>query len=412
MTSVRQPAVVPVALARRIFLGAQGLLDDPERPASLAAVRRLVQALGFVQVDSINVVERAQHLTLFARLHGYRPAQLKRLVEDERFLFEHWTHDAALIPTCWYAHWKHRFASATARFDLPSKWLAKRLGDEPQAVIAAVRARIEREGPLRSQDFEDDRDNRSAGWWNWKPAKAALEVLWRRGELAIARRDGFQKVCDLAERVYPAGHRAAMPERHEHVAWACAGALDRLRLATARELAAFWGTVEVAEARAWCAAEVQAGWLEPVLVAAADGQEPAAAVVRPGWRARARDLPDAPTQTRLLGPFDPVLQDRARARRRFAFDYTVEAFTPVGRRRFGYYVLAILEGERLVGRLDPKLDRDRGALEVRGLWWEPGVRPTRARQRRLDAALARLTSWLGASRVELPSAQVLAQRRG
>jgi uncharacterized protein YcaQ len=91
MTSVRQPAVVPVALARRIFLGARGLLDDPGRPAPLAAVRRLVQALGFVQVDSINVVERAQHLTLFARLHGYRPAQLQRLVEDERFLFEHWT---------------------------------------------------------------------------------------------------------------------------------------------------------------------------------------------------------------------------------------------------------------------------------------------------------------------------------
>ncbi|MBS2026595.1 MAG: YcaQ family DNA glycosylase [Deltaproteobacteria bacterium] len=401
MTTTRKPERVPASLARKMLLGAQGLLDDPERAGSLAATRKLVRALGFVQVDSINVVQRAQHLTLFARLHRYRPEQLTQLVEGERALFEHWTHDASLIPSVWYPHWKHRFARSRARLAKPSKWLQDALGKHPEQTLAHVLERIETEGPLRSQDFEDERKGVQSGWWNWKPQKAALEMLWRMGELAIARRDGFQKVYDLAERVHPEGHRAPMPARDAHVDWACDEALSRLGIATARELSQFWDSVEAAEASAWCKRELAAGRLELVEVASADGKRLTSAFARPGWKRLARALPDAPSGARLLCPFDPVLRDRARAQRLFDFDYTFEAYTPLPKRKFGYYVLPMLEGDQLVGRADGKLHRDQDTLAFKRVWWEPGVRPTRTRGRDVERAVEKMAEWLGASRVEL-----------
>ena len=401
MASTPKPERVPAAIARRLLLGAQGLLANPERAATLASTRTLVQQLGFVQLDSINVIERAQHLTLFARIHKYQPAHLTKLVETERSLFEHWTHDASLIPSIWYAHWKHRFAKSRARHTSPSKWLKERLCENPERTLADVLERVAREGPLRSQDFEDEREGAQSGWWNWKPQKTALEMLWRMGELAIARREGFQKVYDLAERVHPEGHRAEMPSREVHVEWACDEALDRLAIATPRELSQFWDSVEATEASAWCRDELAAGRLEQIEVESADGKRLTSAFARPGWKRRGRALPEAPSGIRLLCPFDPVLRDRARAKRLFDFDYTFEAYTPPPKRKFGYYVLPMIEGEKLIGRVDGKLHRDEELLQFKSIWWEPDIRPTRARVQALERAAERMGEWLGASRVDL-----------
>jgi hypothetical protein len=394
---------VSAAQARRLLMGAQGLLSDPGRAATTAAVFQLVRRMGFVQLDSISYVERAHHLTLSSRLHEYRREHLARLLERDRSLFEHWTHDASAVPTEWFAHWKPRFARAAARIRA-SAWWRERMGADADRIIDGVRARIAREGPLRSQDFEHERGQVSA-WWGWKPQKAALEYLWHTGELLVARRENFQKVYDLTERVLPGPHGAPAPSEEEHTEWACSTALERLAVATPKELAEFWAAIDPARAKSWCERGVREGRVVPVLVEPLDGGEsrPRPAYALPDWEGRFERLPEPPALTRLLSPFDPVLRDRARALRLFGFDYRFEAFVPGPARRFGYYVLPVLEGERLVGRIDPKFERAQGLLRVRRVYWEPGARATRGRVRGLKEAAGRLARFVGAEAVEWPA---------
>jgi uncharacterized protein YcaQ len=394
--------IVPAATARRLLLGAQGLLDEPRRKATADVLYDLVERMGFVQIDSINVVERAHHLTLAARLQGYRPALLERLLERDRRLFEHWTHDASAIPTAWYPYWKVRFERYRRRV-LEHPWWMERIGPEPARVIDHVRERLAREGPLRTRDFEDERpQGTDKAWWGWKPQKAALEYLWRSGELAIAGRTSFHKVYDLAGRVLPAAHAAPRPADEEHLDWAGRSAIERLGVAGPDEIAGFWRAISLEEARAWCGRAAARGEIVPVQAGSADGSRPRPAYAVPGWEARAAALPPAPRRVRLLSPFDPILRDRKRTLRLFGFDYRFEAFVPEPQRRHGYYVLPILEGDRLVGRLDPKLHREKGLLEIKNLWWEPGVRQSQGRRAGLEAALDRLVKLVGAEDWMLP----------
>jgi uncharacterized protein YcaQ len=376
-------------IARLLFLHGQGLLDDPERPATPKRVLAGIEALGFVQVDSIATVARAHHLTLAARFFRYRPETLRTLVEDRRALFENWTHDAAVIPTRWFPHWQHRFLRMRERIH-SSGWWRSRFGEDPDRTLAEVEERVRKEGPILARDFEGERQGEEEGWWAWKPAKAALELLWRSGRLCITRRVHFQKVYDLTERVLPEHHALPAPPREAHVAWACTSALDRLGFATPRELAHFWAAIDLQEAKTWCARAARSGEIAEVergVFAPAD------------FERRAARLGGAPEVMRLLAPFDPLVRDRKRALRLFGFDYRFEAFTPAAQRRYGYYVLPILEGDRLIGRIEPKLHRDTSTLEVRGVWWEPKVKLTRARRTRLREALERMARLANAQHV-------------
>ncbi|MDX2043238.1 MAG: crosslink repair DNA glycosylase YcaQ family protein [Acidobacteriota bacterium] len=390
--------VISAKDARRLFLGAQGLLADPARKATRATLAKLIEQMGFVQIDSINYVERAHHLTLASRLDAYRHEHFTHLLETQRHLFEHWTHDASAIPTAWFAHWKPRFAHYEIK--LRYRWLGTRMGDKPEKVLADVRERIAREGPLRSQDFEHDRKGKAAGWWDWKPQKAALEYLWFTGELMVTRRDGFQKVYDLTERVLPSAVKLAAPAESEHIEWVCRTAFERLVIATSKEIADFWHAITLAQARQWCEQAAKSGEIVPVIIESANGESPRASFALGDWQQRLRKLPDVPDRMRLLSPFDPVIRDRARAARLFNFDYRFEAFVPEPKRQYGYYVLPILEGEQLVGRVDPKFQRERGVLEVRKVFWEPTIKVTKARKTQLDEALARLANLVGAVKVE------------
>jgi uncharacterized protein YcaQ len=377
------------AQARRLLLAGQALLGPP--PDGL---EDLITRLGYVQLDSINVVERAHHLILGSRSAGYEPRQLEALL-DRRRLFEHWTHDAAAIPLQWYPHWQLRFPRSRARI-LASPWWRERVGDQAEPLLAQVLGRIRAEGPLRSADFEHMRQG-EPGWWGWKPQKAALELLWHTGELAVAGRAHFHKSYDLAERVFPEAHALPAPAPEAHLEWACATALDRLGVATPKELAAFWDAVEPAEAARWCAAALAAGAIERVQVEALDGGPPKPCFAVADWRERLAALPGPGDRMVLLCPFDPILRDRARTLRLFGFDYRFEAFVPEGKRQFGYYVLPVLAGEALVARVDAKFHRARGVLEAKGVWWEKGAPRAKAR---LRAALEDLARRIGAREVQ------------
>ena len=391
-----KPQPITPLEARRLLLAGQALLG----PLPGGGLKGLIDQLGYVQMDSINVVERAHHLILGSRLENYAPAQFEALLA-ERALFEHWTHDASAIPVACYPHWKVRFPLSRARL-LANAWWRERVGDQVEALLARVLERIREEGPLKSADFLHDRQGSDSSWWGWKPQKAALEFLWHTGELAVTRRVHFHKVYDLPERVFPGPSALPPSDPDRHRDWACATALERLRVATPREIAAFWHAVPPAEAVTWCAAGLKTGRLVKVEVAALDGP-PQAAFAVPDWQERLRALPD-PERMVILCPFDPILRDRARALRWFGFDYRFEAFVPEAKRTYGYYVLPILEGDALVGRLDPKFHRSRGVLEVQGLWWERGIRGTKARRRKLVEALEGLALRIGAHDVELPTA--------
>ena len=383
---------------RRVLLQRQGLMRPPGRRLSKPCLATMLHAIGFVQVDSIATLERAHHMILFSRAQTYRRGDLSTLLERDRELFENWTHDASIIPSTFFPHWRHRFAAARA--ELARRWhIGRRAGWQRE--VRGILERIERNGELRARDLVSRRGQGAPGdsWWDWHPSKTALEFLWRTGRLAVSRREGFQKVYDLTERVIPQRYRDAQPSRAESVDWACTSALERLGVATAGELAAFWGAVTPREAAAWAKAQSDRV-LVPAIIGVDGNVRTRRAYAAPDVVEQVGALPAPPSRMRILSAFDPVLRDRARVERLFGFHFRIEVFVPANRRRYGYYVCPLLEGERLVGRIDARAARERNALIVRALWWEPGIRAGAERSRRLDAELERLRRFLGLARVE------------
>jgi uncharacterized protein YcaQ len=380
--------------ARQLFLYVQGLSEPLQRRFTPHDLYDLIVRLGFVQVDSIRTVERAHHLTLLARSARYRPDMLRTLLEDERLLFENWTHDAAVIPVPWYPYWQHRFAQVRAHFAQRASW-QRRLGPDASHVLERVRQRVQQQGPVMAKDFADPREPGVGAWWGWGPSKTALEYLWRTGELAIYQRRHFQKVYDLEERVIPAPYLSRTPSRQDYIDWACRTALERLGFATPSELAAFWAAISHLEARAWCEQRVGMAVLRAT-VASADGSPPRQVYARHDLAELVRGMPAAPSRVRFLSPFDPVLRDRRRTRCLFNFDYRFEAFVPEQQRQYGYYVLPMLERDRLIGRIDLKCERRTRTLVVKGMWFEAGVRRTKARDRRIAEELERYSTFVGA----------------
>ena len=384
--------------ARRLFLHRHALAEPPIGPATGQALADLVDRLGFVQVDSINTVERAHHVILWSRRQSYQPTALHRLIEQDRALWEHWTHDAAILPVALHGHWHHRFASDAVR--LQANW-AKWFRPGYEGLFDTILARIDAEGPLTTADVGEGEARGSGGWWDWHPSKTALEWLWRTGELAITRREGFRKVYDLAHRVIPAAHRTPLGDRDQMIDWACNGALDRLGFADPAELRAFWHLITPQEAKAWAQGALLRGEIAAVEIEGADGRRKRS-LARPDVMQAADAAPEPPTQRlRILSPFDPALRDRDRAEFLFGFRYRIEVFVPEAKRQYGYYVFPVLEGSRLIGRLDVKAFRDQSTLRLRAFWPEAGVALTAGRLQRLEAELHRLAHFAGCDHVAM-----------
>jgi uncharacterized protein YcaQ len=384
---VPRRTTVSINEARRIALAAQGLAGRrPERTGG-ASLTKVFERVQLVQIDSVNVLCRSQELPLWTRLGPHDRRLLPSALERRR-LFEYWAHAACLAPVELHPLMRWRMAEAFQN----GAWgslvaLGKKKPRYVQAVLDEVRAR----GPLAASQMSDAAAKRRPGqWWSWGDHKRALELLFWSGALTTARRTSqFERVYDLTERVLP-GAVLALPT--PSVADAQRALLERaaraLGVGTATDIADYF-RIRNATARPRIAELVEAGTLVPVRVER--------------WNETAylhRDavLPVRAEAAALLSPFDSLVWERKRTERLFGFHYRIEIYTPLAKRRFGYYVLPFLLGERLVARVDLKADRQAGALLVHAAATEDGVKPP-AVAGELARELRALATWLGLENV-------------
>lgn len=340
-----------------------------------------MRRLGFVQLDTIRVVSRAHHHIIWSRNQHYREPMLNRLLAEERGVFEHFTHDASVLPTEFYPMWQRQFRRM--REKLGRSGYYKALPDE--AARAAIKQRIADEGPLSTDAF-DSKVSGERAMWTRPPHKIALDFMWYAGELSTSHRANFRKFYDLTERVIPEAVRDREHEDHEQLDWLCREALQRLGFGTPGEIQRFWEAMSNAEVKSWLGEAGAA--IVPVELQAADGSW-SDAVAPADIETRLENACAPTSRLRILNPFDPVIRDRARLKRLFGFDYRVEMFVPAAKRVWGYYVYPILEGDRFVGRIEVKGDRAKDVLNVLAFWPVPGVKWPPPRWKKLDAELAR-----------------------
>ncbi len=364
--------VLSLAAARRLAVASQGLGPAWDLPAGPEGVARAIERLGYVQIDTISVVERAHHHVLWSRRADYGPAMLHTLQAEQRRVFEYWTHAASYVPMANYRYYlpHMRAAERAGRYH---DWLA-----ENHEVVDLVMARIREEGALGSADFEAPPDFAGGTWWDWKPAKRALDVLFTCGRLMVSERRNFQRRYDLPERVLPADIDTREPSAAEVRRFELFSALRAHGLLAegdlrrpVRDRAGLGRVLDELAA---------AGEIVPVEVEGLNGLRHFAL---PETLAQMATDP-SPEDVHLLSPFDNLIIDRDRLARLFGFEYTIECYLPAEKRRYGYFNLPILWGDRFAGRLDPKAERKSRTLQVRGLTLEPDV----AAEERLYPALA------------------------
>jgi len=353
---------ISLAEARQLAISAQGLADEPAPARGEVGVLDTICRLGYVQIDTISVVERAHHHVLWTRCPDYQPSMLHELLARQRSIFEYWTHAASYVPMANYRYYRARMEAHLAS---PR---ARQWREQHAAVLADVLERIRQEGALASADFEAPEGFQRGTWWNWKPAKRALEELFTSGELMVSERRGFQRVYDLPERVLPSGVETTAPPAGEVARFALLQALRAHGILAVKDIR--W-SLSGAEATAGALHELLAEGIVVRLDIAGESNDK-----RPGFAlAEAlQSVPVASPEKRLhiLSPFDNLIIWRARLLRLFAFDYSLECYLPTEKRRYGYFVLPILWGASFVGRLDAKAERQQGRLVLRRLTLEPG----------------------------------------
>jgi uncharacterized protein YcaQ len=374
------------AEARRIALGATGLAAArPDATAGARQLRAMVERLGVVQIDSVNVLQRAHYLPAFTRLGPYPLEALDRLAHyAPRRLFEYWGHEASLLPVRLQPHLRWRMDRAAH-----DAWGGmRRVQQERPELVARVLEHVRDRGPISASDIaaeeEADVPRKTGPWWDWSDVKRAIEFLFWSGQVTSARRRGFERLYDVPERVLPAEILATpTPSLEDAQRELVRTAARAFGVATERDLRDYY-RLPVAEARARVAELAEAGELLPVAVE--------------GWRETAYLHAEAksPRLTRaaaLVGPFDPLIWERPRVERLFGFRYRIEIYVPAPKRVHGYYVLPFLLGDRLVARVDLKADRQAGLLLVQSAHGEADA--PAATTEALRAELATMAAWLG-----------------
>ena len=370
--------------ARRIALAAQAFdRPRPAGPVNAGHMRRLLRQIGMLQIDSVNVLLPAHYQVPFSRLGAYDRSRLDDLIYRQREFTEQWAHEASIVPI---DHWpliRHHLGAHERRWGALAKFMNAN-ADYAARVLDEVRER----GPVVAGEIAEPNGTRArgGGWWGWTMAKATLEGHFARGAIAIAERRtaGFARAYDLAERIVPNEHHTRTLSREDAQRELIRIAARATGIATAADLADYY-RMAPREARQRVVELASAGELRQVRVE--------------GWRDPAFLAPDARVPraigaSALLSPFDPVIWYRPRAERLFDFDFRIEMYVPREKRKYGYYVLPFLLGDRIVGRADLKADRAAGCLRVLGSYVEEHASPD-AVAPALAGELRAMAAWLG-----------------
>lgn len=382
-----------LSAARHLHLAAQGLLKKPRRRARPADILTTIKRMSLLQIDTINIVARSPYLVLFSRLGPYSPDWLDNALRQGE-LMEYWAHEACFLPRSDFALVRHRMlAPDKMGWKYRQAWMQEH-ADEIEELIA----HIQEKGPVRSADFEHPHKGTS-GWWEWKPHKRHLEGLFTAGKVMVVERRNFQRVYDLTHRVMP-----EWDDSRDMLTQAAAEAIMlensarslgifrpqwladyyRLRQPTLAPLLERWqAQQQVVRVEVETLGEM---WLHadllPLLNEAQEGKLTA-------------------THSAVLSPFDPVVWDRKRAEQLFNFSYRLECYTPAPKRQYGYFVLPLLHRGQLVGRMDAKMHRKTGELQIIALYLEEGIRISVALEKGLATAISDFARWQGATRIAL-----------
>ena len=382
---------ISAAAGRRIALAAQGFADPrPSGRVDARHIRRVLDRIAILQLDSVNVFCRTHYLPVFSRIGPYPRETLDTLTAHttgrirKRELFEYWAHEASLVPVELQPLFRWRMERARSE-----AWGGmRRIADENPGLLDEVLDLVARKGPIRAGDTGIARPQRAPGqMWNWHDGKRALEYLFWAGQVTAARRVNFERLYDLPERVLPGDVVAApTPSKEDAQRELVRIAARAYGVATEPDLGDYF-RLPRADSKQRVAELVDTGELQPVEV--------------DGWRAPAYLWPEARRPRRiaaraLLSPFDPLVWFRDRTERLFGFRYRIEIYTPAPKRIYGYYVLPFLLGESLVARVDLKSDRQQGVLRVQAAWVEDGADPHYVASE-LAAELATTAEWLGLS---------------
>jgi uncharacterized protein YcaQ len=372
-----------LAEARRIALAAQSFVPEARAPKGVAALAKIVRRLGAVQIDSVNVLVRSHYLPVYSRCGSYAPALLERAAYDgTRALFEYWGHEASFLPVELYPLFRWRMDRAR---NGEGTWKRlRRYATSHRALVVAALEQIRERGALGASELADCGKSKGS-WWGWSQGKEILEWLFWIGDVTTARRRNFERLYDLTERVLPESVRTlTVPSPEDARRELMAVAARALGVATSRDLRDYF-RLPAEDAQVRVAELVEQGVLQPVTVE--------------GWRQQGylhtdAKFPRSVNVSALLSPFDSLIWERQRTERLFGFHFRLEIYTPVHKREHGYYVLPFLLGDRLVGRVDLKANRQSSRLEVRGGSVEEGVRVAKVVEP-LALELAQLAQWLG-----------------
>ena len=402
--------------ARRLAITVQRLAGTPPR-SSPNAVLGVIRSIRCVQLDPIAVVARSPLLVLGSRVSGFDPKHLDRLLWRDHSVYEYWAHAASVVLT--EDHPIHAWYMRQYLRDDGSAWNRRRLDwmAANAKLKRSVVAQVRRDGPVLARQISGGLTGeswRSSGWTNERNVDRMLGFLWASGRVMVAGREGIQKRWDLTERVLPADAPRERLSDLEVTRRAVDRSLRGLGVGTAKHIKSHFTRDRYPELNRVLAEFERTGRVERVVVEHDGAQMPGT------WYVHGDDMPLLERIERgrwepratMLSPFDNLIADRARAELLFDLSYRMEIYVPKAKRRYGYYSMPVLDGDRFVARVDPAMDRANRRLLVRAVHAEPGVRTTRESGRPVAEAVWDLASWLGATEIELDGSVPAAWRSG
>jgi uncharacterized protein YcaQ len=387
--------------ARRLMIEKQRF-GPRKKPVRKKDILETVRALGCIQIDTINVIERAHYVTLWSRLGNYDKEHLHQLAYEDRLITEGWAHASSYIPLEDYRYFLHRMNIRRAGME---DYIRRRAKTDPE-ILGRVLERVKAEGPIATKDFESKREEPSKGWWSWKPAKVALEALFAAGTLMISHRENFQRYYDLTERVLPPWVDISEPSEEERIRFFALRTMGCLGLIKAPDIRKYYHHWSISLGRT-------SKQLQATLEELTDNDEAIEFRLEgerqphyctPEDADRIQRLSDGDLSyegVSLLTNFDNLLWNREKTESLFGFQPKLEVYLPAEQRKYGYYNLPILHGHRLVGRIVPKMDRTNQTLIVHSIWHESQFEPDQAYREVFTQTLDDFAAFNGADQIQM-----------